>query len=346
MSFKHVPFFHLSIWRVGYLKFFNFCYNKRLFNLGIFSILMNDKLIEFKGVSKSFDENKVLDSLDFKIPEGKITGIIGASGEGKSTILKLIATFYKPTGGQIFYYNRDVFEDIMNVKKSFGFSIEEGSFYEDLTVRENLLYFGRLFGVKKEILSTRIEDLINFVGLSNARNVEARNLSLGMRKRLDIACALVHKPSVLVLDEPTADLDPLLRSQIMDLIKKINSQGTTIVFTTQLLKEADKLCDKIAILYNEKIAIDGSPHEVKKKYHGSDLDDVFKKIFSKKGRKTYQELKQKKTRLKEDIIKEEGKKEEKKEKKASIYEGIKKMFRHKEKPKKKPEEKHKEEKKK
>lgn len=259
---------------------------------------MNDALIELKGVTKRFKKNTVLDSIDLKIPQGKITGIIGASGEGKSTILKLIASFYKPNSGEITYFNRDIFKSSREIRVSFGFAIEDGSFYEDLSVEENLLYFGELYGFKGDVLRERIEELIKFVGLENAKKILAKNLSLGMKKRLDIACSLVHKPSVLILDEPTADLDPLLRFQIMKLIKKINLHGTTVLFTTQLLGEAEGFCDKIAILYNEKIIEDSPPAKIKQKYKAKDLNDAFRKIFSKKGRKTYQESKKKKTLLK------------------------------------------------
>ncbi len=266
---------------------------------------MDDKLIELKGVTKRFGDNVVLNAIDLSIPEGKITGIIGASGEGKTTILKMIASFYKPNSGKIYYFNRDILKDTKEIKKVFGFAIENGSFYENLTVEENLLYFGRLYYVSGKILKPRVEGLMKFVGLLGAKDVLAKNLSLGMKKRLDIACSLVHKPRVLILDEPTADLDPLLRFQIMKIIRKINSHGTTILFTTQLLEEADKICDRIAILYNEKILEEGESAKIKEKYHTKDLDGVFRKIFSKKGRKTYQESKEKKTPLKEEKPKEE-----------------------------------------
>lgn len=260
---------------------------------------MNDKLIEFKEVTKRFGKNTVLNSINFAIPEGKVTGIIGASGEGKSTILKMIASFYKPTSGKIFYFNRDILKDVKNIKTSFGIAIEDGSFYENLTVEENLLYFGKLYHVKRKVLIPRVNGLMHFVGLIDAKDILSKNLSMGMKKRLDIACSLVHKPSVLILDEPTADLDPLLRFQIMKIIKKINSHGTTVILTTQLLNEAEDICDKIAILFNEKIQEHGTPEEIKKKYHVKNLDDAFRKIFSKKSRKTYQESSNKKTKFKD-----------------------------------------------
>ena len=258
---------------------------------------MDDQLIQFKGVTKRFGSNVVLDSIDLTIPEGKITGIIGASGEGKSTILKMMTSFYKPTSGEIYYLRRNILKDLSNITKFFGLAIEDGSFYEKLSVEENLFHFGRLYGVKRKTLKKRANEIIGLVGLTNAANTLAQNLSLGMKKRLDIACSLIHNPTILILDEPTADLDPLLRKQMMHLIKQINSHGTTVVLTTQLLGEVDSLCDKVIILYNEKVIEEDTPSKIKKKYNSPDLNEVFNKIFSKKDRKTYQESTKKKTKL-------------------------------------------------
>lgn len=269
---------------------------------------MDSELIQLKEVTKTFGKNTVLNEVNLTIPEGKITGIIGASGEGKSTILKLIASFYKPTKGKILYRKRNIKKDISNIKKIYGISIEEGSFYENLTVKENLFHFGTLYKVKKKTLKRRAPGIMKFVGLFSAQNILAKNLSLGMKKRLDLACAIIHKPKVLILDEPTADLDPILRQQMMKLIKKINKSKTTVIFTTQLLEEADEICDYISILYNEKIIEQGKTKEIKERYKTKDLNKLFKKIFSKKGRKIYLEkhkktiLEEQKEKLSEDIL--------------------------------------------
>mgnify|MGYP000906778260 CR=1 FL=1 len=268
---------------------------------------MEDCILEFKKVSKSFGKNQVLDSIDLSILKGKITGIIGASGEGKSTILKIIVSFYKPEKGKVYYQGKEVLKIQQKVKKEFGFSIEEGSFYEDLTVVENLTHFGKLYGVPINKLNKRVKGMVYFVGLEKAANILAKNLSLGMKKRLDLACSLIHKPSILVLDEPTADLDPLLRKQFLYLIKKINAHGTTVILTTQIMEEAEEICDQVCILYNEKIIVQGNISEIKKKYNSNNLDQVFKKVFSNKRRKTYQESKEKKSKFEE--IKKEIKKE-------------------------------------
>ncbi len=258
---------------------------------------MDDELIQFKGVTKRFGKNVVLNSIDLTIPEGKITGIIGASGEGKSTILKMMASFYKPNKGKIYYRKKNILHDRKILSKLLGFAIEDGSFYEKLNVEENLFHFGRLYNVKKSVLKKRVEEIISLIGLENAKKTLAEDLSLGMKKRLDVGCSLVHNPGILILDEPTADLDPLLRRQMMNLIKQINSHGTTVILTTQLLEEAEEICDRVAILFNEKIIIEGSPLSINKKYDSKNLDEVFNKIFSRKERKTYQESSDEKTKL-------------------------------------------------
>jgi ABC-2 type transport system ATP-binding protein len=260
--------------------------------------MMGDDLIEFKGVTKTFGKNRVLDDINFSIPERKITGIMGASGEGKSTILKMIISFYKPTKGKILYKGKSIRKSKKILSKMFGLSIEEGSFYENLTVYENLLHFGRLYGVRGKLLRKRASDILSLVGLKNAEKTIASNLSLGMKKRLDIGCSLVHNPSILILDEPTADLDPLLRRQMVELVKAINSHGTTVILTTQLLDEFDEACEKIVILFNEKIIEQDSPSKIKKKYKASSLTEVFNDIFSKKSRKAYQESSEKKSKFK------------------------------------------------
>jgi len=259
---------------------------------------MDDELIEFKEVTKRFGKNTVLNGINLSIPEGKITGIIGASGEGKSTILKMIVSFYKPTKGKIYYRKTSAIKNKKIISKIFGLAIEDGSFYEKLTVEENLFHFGRLYKIKRKELRKRREELLSLMGLTKARKTMAENLSIGMKKRLDIACALIHNPSVLILDEPTADLDPLLRKQMLQLIKNINAHGTTVIITTQLLSEAEELCEKVAILFNEEIIIQDSPKNIKQKYNSKTLDEVFQKIFSNKERTTYQESSTKKTKLK------------------------------------------------
>jgi ABC-2 type transport system ATP-binding protein len=244
--------------------------------------MVDSELIKFNGVSKKFKKNLILDSLNFNIPEGEITGLIGSSGSGKTTILKLLVGAYKPSKGEVIYLKKNILKDVKDVEKYFGFATEQGSFYGKLTVLENIFYFGKLQKMKKKKIKKEANRLLSLVGLDKAKNTLAEDLSMGMKKRLDITCALIHSPEVLVMDEPTSDLDPVLRKEIIKLIKQIKKKGTTIILTTQILEETEELLDNILILHNKKIVEDGDPKKIMEKYGKTTMDDVFKEVFIKK----------------------------------------------------------------
>ena len=243
--------------------------------------MVDTELIKFKGVKKRFGKKEVLDSIDLDIPENKITCIVGASGEGKTTILKLLIGFYKPTKGEVTYLRKNVFKEFRRIERDFGFASGDGSFYKKLTVRENLSYFGRLHHLKKKEIEKRIKGLVDFVGLSDALDTLAENLSIGMKKRLEIACSIIHAPKILIMDEPTSNLDPLLRKNILDLVKGIRDRGTTIIMTTQILNEVEEICDELAILVDKNIVEEGKVSKIKDKYGKENLNDLFEEIFSK-----------------------------------------------------------------
>ncbi len=277
---------------------------------------MDDEIIKLKNIEKRFGKNLVLDSINLSFSEKKITGIIGASGEGKTTILKTIVGFYKPNKGEVLYSKRNINNDMKNIKKIFGFSTEDCSFYNTLTVEENLNHFGSLYKIKKKKLKRHIEKLLKLFELEKSRKRIAKDLSMGMKRRLDVAIALISEPKVLIMDEPTADLDPLLRRQILKLIKKIKDSGTTIILTTQILGEMENLCDNIAILFDKKIVEQGSPNSIKSKYKSPNLNHVFTEIFSKRNKmkKDSSYSKEKNGTSKENDKKTEEKKDSKEEK--------------------------------
>jgi len=177
------------------------------------------------------------------------------------------------------------------VKRIFGFAAQTPSFYDDLTIRENLEYFGHLYGLKENILNRNIEIALSLVDLQDSKNILASNLSGGMRKRLDIACSLVHDPQVLILDEPTADLDVLLRRQMWDLVKKINAKGTTVIIASHFLDEIETLCTSIALLHNKTLVVKGNVDKIKNLYapneeiHLQTYPGNYKKIIHKIGRR-------------------------------------------------------------
>ena len=226
--------------------------------------------IEIKGVSKTFGKNIVLNNLNLSIPYGEIFGILGKSGSGKTTLLNILIGFIHPDKGNITFQSRDINYDLFEVRKQFGFAAQEGSFYPTLTVEETLTYFGKMYNKNSDYIKKRISKLLSLVELGKKENVVAGNLSAGMQKRLDIACSLIHDPKIVVLDEPTQDLDPALRREILDLLKKINKEEeTTIILTTHLLGEVEVICDRVAILHENTIIKQGTVDELEDIFSGT-----------------------------------------------------------------------------
>jgi len=229
-------------------------------------------LIKLKEVSKSYGKAPVLSKVNLTIEKGDILGVIGQSGSGKTTLLNLVAGFLEPSEGEIVVFSnvnneeRDLNENLHKLKKSIGFTPQHNSFYPKLTVAENMLHFGLLYGMKKDILVINIKNLLKITGLYDHKHKLAEHLSGGMQKRLDISCSLVHKPKTLILDEPTADLDPILQKEILHLIQDVNEQGITIVIASHHLESIEKICNKVAIVHKGKVHTHGLMEEIKKPY--------------------------------------------------------------------------------
>ena len=228
-------------------------------------------LLKVSGVAKVFGQSVVLDQVDFEVKRGEIFGLIGVSGAGKSTLLNVLVGFLRPDRGEVLLALPDgrqesVVRNPSVVKEFVGFSTQTPSFYPKLTVWENVAHFAALYHLTEPDLSRRCQALIELVGLKDAKDVIASQLSGGMQKRLDIACALIHDPELLILDEPTADLDPILRKSLWELIKEINAKGTTIMLASHFLAEIELLCSRIGILQNRRIVELGTAQELRSIY--------------------------------------------------------------------------------
>ena len=236
-------------------------------------------VIKIENLSKKFYTHPILSNITLSVYKGEIFGIIGVSGAGKTTLLELLIGFLKPDNGSIKLHMGGLLGDAGAsenyaslhehpdvVKALFGFATQRPSFYDDLTVRENLEYFGEMYDIRDLVLQKNIQTVLDLVGLREQEHAFAGELSGGMQKRLDIACALVHNPKILILDEPTADLDIILRKHFWDLVKRINRNGTTIILASHFLDEIENLCDRIAILHGQQIVKEGSVDELKKLY--------------------------------------------------------------------------------
>jgi len=236
----------------------------------------NDVTIEVKDLKKYFEDVKAVDGISFKINRGECFGFLGPNGAGKTTTINILSCYLKPTSGEGRVNNFDVVKEATEVKKLIGIAPQENIFYEELTVYENLMFFGKMYTVNSSILKQRANNLINKVGLEEKRKTKARKLSGGMKKRLNLIIGLVHDPNILFLDEPTAGLDPQTRRLIWDYIVELKKRDKTIFLTTHYMDEADIISDRLAIIDYGKIIAEGTPEHLKETIGKGDM--LFLKI--------------------------------------------------------------------
>ena len=222
-------------------------------------------------LSKRFQKFKALDNISFQIEEGEIFGFLGPNGAGKSTTMMILTTLLKPTSGNASVQGFDVVSQAKKVRENIGFVQQEIGVDEYLTGRENLIFQSRISQMPKEQVQSRIDEVISLVELEEKQNEAAITYSGGMRKRLDIACGLLHRPKVLFLDEPTVGLDIQTRRKIWEYIRKIHKEfDMTLFVSTHYMEEADKLCDRVGIIDYGKIQVIDTP-EIMKNAMGSDM---------------------------------------------------------------------------
>jgi len=230
-----------------------------------------DIAIEVIELKKYFDDVKAVDNISFKVKKGECFGFLGPNGAGKTTTINVIACYLKPTDGIARVDNFDVVKEANEVKKHIGICPQENIFYDELSVYQNLMFFGKMYNVDKILLKNRVEDLIKKVGLEEKRKTKAEKLSGGMKRRLNLIIGLVHDPDILFLDEPTAGLDPQTRRLIWDYIFELKSRNRTIFLTTHYMDEADILSDRLAIIDHGKIIAEGTPEHLKETIGKGDL---------------------------------------------------------------------------
>jgi ABC-2 type transport system ATP-binding protein len=241
---------------------------------------MQQPFLVFENISKSFGSKKVIKNLTLSIHHHEIFGIIGRSGAGKSTLLKLLIGFFHVDNGKIIFQTKNITNDATFIKQLVGFCTQENSFYPELTVVENLYYYGRLYGLSGKELRKREQELLGVVGLSHHKDVAAGNLSGGMKRRLDFAISLVHYPPLLILDEPTTGLDPITEKTIWELIKDLSKQGISIIIISHMLDYMEKYCDTVGFLADGQILLTASPSSLRKKYpHKDTFADIFQHIL-------------------------------------------------------------------
>jgi ABC-2 type transport system ATP-binding protein len=220
-------------------------------------------VIEVKSLTKSYNGRKALKGINFTIQTGELYGLLGPNGAGKTTIISIMSSILDADSGEVTIGRYNLSTDAKSVKKVIGVVPQEIALYNELTAYENLLFWGGLYQVPGKELSNQANELLNLFGLEDRKNDKVGNYSGGMKRRINIAAALLHRPKVLFMDEPTVGIDPQSRNLIFEMIEKLHSQGMTIVYTTHYMEEAERFCNRIGIIDNGQIIAEGTLDELK-----------------------------------------------------------------------------------
>ncbi len=219
-------------------------------------------MIEARGLTKRYGDFTAVDGIDFAVERGETCGFLGPNGAGKSSTMRMIGAVSPASGGMLRVLGRDPEHDGPEIRQCLGVVPQEDNLDLELDVGENLLVYGRFFGLPRDVIRRRSEELLDFVQLTDRTDARVDSLSGGMKRRLTIARALVNSPELMLLDEPTTGLDPQARHALWDRLYRLKQQGVTLVLTTHYMDEAEQLCDRLVIMDQAKIVAEGSPRQL------------------------------------------------------------------------------------
>jgi len=220
-------------------------------------------IVEIKNLVKRFNDNIAVDNVNISIKEGEIFGLLGPNGAGKTTTINTIIGLTKIDNGDIKIFDKNMKTHEMEIKRQIGIVPQDIALYDDMTALENITFFAKLYGLRDGILKNRVEEALNFTGLWDRRKELTRKYSGGMKRRLNIACAIVHQPKLIIMDEPTVGIDPQSRNHILESVKKLNGMGSTIIYTSHYMEEVEELCSYITIMDHGKVIAKGTKEELK-----------------------------------------------------------------------------------
>ena len=234
--------------------------------------------VECRGVRHSFDDFAAVDGVDLRVDQGQVVGLLGPNGAGKTTMIRLINTLLPLKDGSISVFGLDVRTSPMGVRRVLGYVPQQLSIEGSLTARQNVTLFARLFDVPRRERADRVAEVIELMDLTKDADRQARTFSGGMIRRLELAQALVNRPRLLVLDEPTVGLDPVARDNVWQRVRTMRDEhGTSVLLTTHYMEEADVLCDRISLMHQGQVRAEGTPEELKAAVGmGASLEDVFR----------------------------------------------------------------------
>lgn len=219
-------------------------------------------LLKVESLYKNFGGTKAVDGISFEVKQGEVFGLLGPNGAGKSTTISMISTLIPPKSGEVLFEGRNIFEDTKPIRQKLGVVPQDIALYPTLTGYENLSFWGRMYGLKGAELKKRISEVTEIIGLNGRLKDRVDRYSGGMKRRLNIGAALLHKPELLIMDEPTVGIDPQSRNHIMDTVLELNRQGMTIIYTSQYMEEVEYLCGRICIMDQGKIIASGTQEEL------------------------------------------------------------------------------------
>src|SRR5579872_5592349 len=242
-------------------------------------------MIEVQNLSKHFWDKKrgeirAVDGVSFRCQPGQIYGLLGANGAGKTTTLRMLATILEPTAGTAVVCGHDVVEHPERVRANVGFLSTATALYPRLTAREVVQYFGRLNGLSDAVLKERVDKILDRLEMKGFRDRRCDKLSTGMKQKTSIARTLVHDPSVMIFDEPTLGLDIMTARTITAFIRECRDRGKTVIFSTHIMAEVEKLCDVIGIIQSGKLLAEGTLEELRDQQHERDLEEIFVKVVA------------------------------------------------------------------
>ncbi|GAB1531832.1 MULTISPECIES: ATP-binding cassette domain-containing protein [Brevibacillus] len=220
-------------------------------------------VLEIRQLTKKFGDFVAVDNMSLNVREGEIFGFLGANGAGKSTTINMIASLLRVTKGEITLLGKNIEKHSKFAKMNIGIVPQDIAIYEDMTAYENVRFFAGLYGLRGSLLRERTEEALEFVGLGDKATSFPKNFSGGMKRRLNIACAIAHRPKLIIMDEPTVGIDPHSRNYILNSVRKLNDMGCTIIYTSHYMEEVEEICTRIAIVDHGKVIAEGSKEELK-----------------------------------------------------------------------------------
>ncbi len=237
----------------------------------------NKFVIEVEDLTKKFGDFIAVDHITFKVKKGEIFGFLGANGAGKTTAMKMLIGISKPTSGKAKVVDFDVYTKTNEIKNNIGYMSQKFALYDDLTVKENIQFFGGIYGLKRKEIKEKTDTLITELGLENVANSLVEDLPLGWKQKLSFSVALLHDPKIVFLDEPTGGVDPITRRQFWEMIYKTANEGTTVFVTTHYMDEAE-YCDRVSIMVDGDIKALDTPTNLKQTFEVDSMNDVFLKL--------------------------------------------------------------------